>query len=87
MQPARPAHPHHVGAQVGKHHPRVWPRSDAAELDHPHPGQGTRAGHGRLLTLLHLQHPLAQFLGRGIHGPLDGALEHEAGQRNIRVDG
>ena len=51
-QPAGPAHPHHVGAQVGKHHPRVRSGPDAAELDDPHPGQGTPAAHRPLLTLL-----------------------------------
>src|SRR5262249_12077122 len=44
-QPARTADPHHVGAQIGKHHPGMGPRSDAAEVDNPHPGQGPPARH------------------------------------------
>ena len=45
-QPAGPAHPHHVGAQVGEHHRRMRARADAAKLDHFHPGEGSRVGHG-----------------------------------------
>src|ERR1700731_1309019 len=40
----------------------------------------------RLQPLLHFQHLLAQLLGRGIDRPLDGALEYEAGEWNVRVD-
>src|ERR1700757_1544087 len=39
-----------------------------------------------LQPFLHLEDPVAQLLGRRIDGPLDGTLEHEAGQRNVRVD-
>ena len=44
-QTAGPAHPHHVGAQVGQHHRRMRPRPDAAEFDDSHPGEGSRVGH------------------------------------------
>src|ERR1700742_1523113 len=40
-----------------------------------------------LQPFLYLEDPVAQLLGRRIDGPLDGTLEHEAGQRNVRVDG
>ena len=46
-QPAGPTHPHHVGTQIGEHHRRVRPWSDAAEFDHSHPGQGSGVGHAR----------------------------------------
>ena len=44
---AGPSHPHHVGAQVGEHHPRVRPGSDAAEFDDLHPGEGSTGRHRR----------------------------------------
>ena len=50
LQPAGPAHPHDVGAEVGEHHRRVRPRADAAEFDHFHPGQGSGIGHAVNVT-------------------------------------
>ena len=45
LQPARPAHPHDVGTQIGEHHRRVRARPDAAEFDDLHPGQGPGVSH------------------------------------------
>ncbi len=50
FQAAGPAHPHHVGAQVGEHHRRMRARADATEFDHLHPRQGSRVGHGCNVT-------------------------------------
>ena len=45
LQTAGPAHPHHVGAEVGEHHRGVRAGPDAAEFDDLHPGEGSRVGH------------------------------------------
>ena len=45
LQTAGPAHPHHVGTQVGEHHRRMRSGPDTAEFDHFHPSEGSRTGH------------------------------------------
>lgn len=49
--PLEASNPDHVGAHVGQHHPRVRARSDAAEFDHPHPGQRSRIAHVTTLPI------------------------------------
>jgi hypothetical protein len=44
-QTAGSTHTHHVGAEVGEHHRRMWAGPDAAEFDNPHPFEGSRVGH------------------------------------------
>ena len=50
LQPARPAHPHHVGAEVREHHRGMWTRANAAEFDHFHPGKRSGVGHRSNVT-------------------------------------
>ncbi len=50
LQPAGPAHPHHVGAEVREHHRGVRTGADAAEFDHFHPGKGSGVGHRSNVT-------------------------------------
>ena len=46
VRPPGPAHPDHVGPEVGQHHRRVRSGADAAQFDDFHPGQGSCVGHG-----------------------------------------
>jgi len=45
LQPARPAHSHHVGAEVREHHRGVRAWADAAEFEYLHTGERSTVGH------------------------------------------
>src|SRR5262249_34755252 len=45
LQTAGAPHPDQVGTQIREHHARMRARSDAAEFDDPHAGQGPPANH------------------------------------------
>src|SRR5208337_4076630 len=89
-QSAGPSHPHHVGAQVGEHHPRVRPRSDAAELDDLHPGQGPGSRHPFLTLSTRSRSPsvfssMIPFMARLITKPGNGTSGSRARSNFVRV--
>ena len=85
-QPAGAAHPHHVGAQVGEHHPRVRARPDAAEFDDFDPGQGSRTGHGVYLPFFNCSTRLRKPSVPVSIVPLMARFNTKPGQRHHRVD-